>query len=98
MTRKSLGMTLILDSDNTLAGIFTDGDLRRALDRGLDARNAIIDDVMTAGGKVAHPEMLAAEALKIMQDFKINSLPVLNAEQKAVGALNMHDLLRAGVM
>lgn len=98
MTRKSLGMTLILDSDNTLAGIFTDGDLRRALDRGLDARNAIIDDVMTAGGKVAHPEMLAAEALKIMQDFKINSLPVVNAEQKAVGALNMHDLLRAGVM
>ncbi len=98
MTRKSLGMTLILDSDNTLAGIFTDGDLRRALDRGLDTRNAIIDDVMTAGGKTARPEMLAAEALKIMQDFKINSLPVVNGQQQAVGALNMHDLLRAGVM
>ncbi len=98
MTRKSLGMTLILDSDNTLAGIFTDGDLRRALDRGLDTRNAIIDEVMTIGGKSARPEMLAAEALKIMQDFKINSLPVVDAQQQAIGALNMHDLLRAGVM
>lgn len=98
MTRKSLGMTLILDSDNTLAGIFTDGDLRRALDRGLDTRNAIIDEVMTVGGKSARPEMLAAEALKIMQDFKINSLPVVDAQQQAIGALNMHDLLRAGVM
>lgn len=98
MTRKSLGMTLILDSDNTLAGIFTDGDLRRALDRGLDTRNAIIDEVMTIGGKSARPEMLAAEALKIMQDFKINSLPVVDEQQQAIGALNMHDLLRAGVM
>lgn len=98
MTRKSLGMTLILDSDNTLAGIFTDGDLRRALDRGLDTRNAIIDEVMTVGGKAARPEMLAAEALKIMQDFKINSLPVVDEQQQAIGALNMHDLLRAGVM
>ncbi|TDQ36291.1 arabinose-5-phosphate isomerase [Thiopseudomonas denitrificans] len=98
MTRKSLGMTLILDSDNALAGIFTDGDLRRALDRGLDTRNAIIDEVMTVGGKTARPEMLAAEALKIMQDFKINSLPVVNDRQQAIGALNMHDLLRAGVM
>lgn len=98
MTRKSLGMTLILETDGTLAGIFTDGDLRRALDRGLDTRNAIIDDVMTEGGKTARPEMLAAEALKIMQDFKINSLPVVDADRKAVGALNMHDLLRAGVM
>lgn len=98
MTRKSLGMTLILDQDNRLAGIFTDGDLRRALDRGLDTRHAIIDDVMTVGGKSVHPEMLAAEALKIMQDFKINSLPVVDAQQQAIGALNMHDLLRAGVM
>lgn len=98
MTRKSLGMTLILDDGGTLAGIFTDGDLRRALDRGLDARSAIIDEVMTAGGKVARPDMLAAEALKIMQDFKISSLPVVNAQRQAIGALNMHDLLRAGVM
>lgn len=98
MTRKSLGMTLILDTDSTLAGIFTDGDLRRALDRGLDTRSATIDEVMTVGGKTARPDMLAAEALKIMQDFKINSLPVVDADNQAIGALNMHDLLRAGVM
>lgn len=98
MTRKSLGMTLILETDGTLAGIFTDGDLRRALDRGLDTRSATIDEVMTVGGKTARPEMLAAEALKIMQDHKINSLPVINADNQAIGALNMHDLLRAGVM
>lgn len=98
MTRKSLGMTLILDTDGTLAGIFTDGDLRRALDRGLDTRSATIDEVMTVGGKTARPDMLAAEALKIMQDFKINSLPVVDADNQAIGALNMHDLLRAGVM
>lgn len=98
MTRKSLGMTLILDADGTLAGIFTDGDLRRALDRGLDTRSATIDEVMTVGGKTARPDMLAAEALKIMQDHKINSLPVVGADNQAIGALNMHDLLRAGVM
>src|SRR5574344_1060427 len=68
MTQKNLGMTLILAADQTLAGIFTDGDLRRALDKGIDVREACIDDLMTPGGKTARPEMLAAEALKIMQD------------------------------
>src|SRR5574344_1969359 len=65
MTQKNLGMTLILAADQTLAGIFTDGDLRRALDKGIDVREACIDDLMTPGGKTARPEMLAAEALKI---------------------------------
>lgn len=98
MTQKGLGMTLILADDQTLAGIFTDGDLRRALDKGIDVRNANIDELMTHGGKTARPEMLAAEALKIMEDYKINSLPVVNQDNQAIGALNMHDLLRAGVM
>jgi len=98
MTKKGLGMTLILDKDGGLAGIFTDGDLRRALDQDIDVRNATIDQLMTRGGKTATQDMLAAEALKIMQDYKINSLPVIDQQQKAVGALNMHDLLRAGVM
>lgn len=98
MTKKGLGMTLILQDDGTLAGIFTDGDLRRALDKGIDVRHASIDELMTRGGKTASADMLAAQALKIMQDHKINSLPVVDAEQKAIGALNMHDLLRAGVM
>ncbi|MBP7959036.1 MAG: KpsF/GutQ family sugar-phosphate isomerase [Thiopseudomonas sp.] len=98
MTQKNLGMTLILAADQTLAGIFTDGDLRRALDKGIDVREACIDDLMTPGGKTARPEMLAAEALKIMEDHKISSLPVINEHNQAIGALNMHDLLRAGVM
>jgi arabinose-5-phosphate isomerase len=91
-------MTLILAPDQTLAGIFTDGDLRRALDKGIDVREASIDELMTHGGKTARPEMLAAEALKIMEDHKISSLPVINEHNQAIGALNMHDLLRAGVM
>lgn len=98
MTRKGLGMTVIVESDGRLAGIFTDGDLRRTLDRGIDVRNASIDSVMTAHGKTAKPEMLAAEALKIMEDHKINSLVVVDSNDRPVGALNMHDLLRAGVM
>ncbi len=98
MTRKGLGMTVVLETDGRLAGIFTDGDLRRTLDRGIDVRNASIDSVMTVHGKTARAEMLAAEALKIMEDHKINSLVVVDANDYPVGALNMHDLLRAGVM
>lgn len=98
MTRKGLGMTVVLEADGRLAGVFTDGDLRRTLDRGIDVRNASIDSVMTSHGKTARAEMLAAEALKIMEDNKINSLVVVDADDRPVGALNMHDLLRAGVM
>ena len=98
MTRKGLGMTVIVEADGKLAGIFTDGDLRRTLDKGIDVRDASIDQVMTLHGKTARAEMLAAEALKIMEDHKINALVVVDDEDKPVGALNMHDLLRAGVM
>ena len=98
MTRKGLGMTVVLEADGRLAGVFTDGDLRRTLDRGIDVRNISIDSVMTTHGKTARAEMLAADALKIMEDNKINSLVVIDAEDRPIGALNMHDLLRAGVM
>lgn len=98
MSRKGLGMTVIQTASGTLAGIFTDGDLRRALDKGIDIRQASIDDVMTIGGKSATADMLAAEALKIMEDFKINALVVTDEQNHPVGALNMHDLLRAGVL
>jgi arabinose-5-phosphate isomerase len=98
MTRKGLGMTVVLESDGRLAGIFTDGDLRRALDREIDLRTALIDDVMTPRGKTARPEMLAAEALKIMEDHKIGALTVIDEDSRPIGALNMHDLLRAGVI
>lgn len=98
MTKKGLGMTLIVDQHDQLAGIFTDGDLRRALDRGVDVRQATINELMTKGGKFVQPDMLAAQALKIMEDFKISQLPVLDMNQKTVGAITMHDLLRAGVI
>ncbi|MNC88393.1 Arabinose 5-phosphate isomerase KdsD [compost metagenome] len=91
-------MTVIVEADGKLAGIFTDGDLRRTLDKGIDVRDASIDEVMTAHGKTARAEMLAAEALKIMEDHKINALVVVDGEDRPVGALNMHDLLRAGVL
>lgn len=98
MTQKGLGMTVVTEDDGRLAGIFTDGDLRRTLDRNIDVRETLIDQVMTANGKTARADMLAAEALKIMEDHKISSLVVIDEHQQPIGALNMHDLLRAGVM
>jgi arabinose-5-phosphate isomerase len=98
MTRKGLGMTAIVDADRHIVGIFTDGDLRRALDHGIDVHTTGIAEVMTRGGKTVHAEQLAAEALQVMQNHKINALLVVDAQQRVVGALNMHDLLRAGVV
>ena len=98
MTRKGLGMTVVVEADGRLAGIFTDGDLRRSLDRTIDVHTARIEDVMTTHGKTARPEMLAAEALKIMEDNTINSLIVVDDQDCPVGAFNLGDLLRAGVM
>lgn len=98
MTRKGLGMTAILEADGRLAGIFTDGDLRRTLDRDIDLRLATIDDVMTVHGKTVRGDILAAEALKIMEDNKIGALIVVDEYDRPVGAFNLGDLLRAGVM
>ena len=96
-TSKGLGMTTVSNADGTLAGIFTDGDLRRAIDHGVDIRNVNISDVMTKGCKTIAPGTLAAEALKVMEDSKINALVVQEAD-RTVGVINMHDLLRAGVI
>jgi len=98
MTRKGLGMTAVVDDQGKLAGVFTDGDLRRTIDHKIDLHDATVKDVMTAGCKTVHPGMLAAEALQIMDSTKINALPVVNDDNELVGALNMHDLLRAGVV
>ncbi len=98
MTRKGLGMTAVVDADDRLLGMFTDGDLRRALDHAVDVHTTPITQVMTRGGKTARAEMLAAEALQLMQKHKINALPVVDEKGTLVGALNMHDLLRAGVI
>ncbi|MDE3738446.1 MULTISPECIES: KpsF/GutQ family sugar-phosphate isomerase [Pseudomonas] len=98
MTRKGLGMTAVNEDDGRLAGIFTDGDLRRTLDKGIDVRQASIDDVMTVHGKTVRPDMLAAEALKIMDDHKINVLVVVDEDDHPIGALHIHDMTRAGVI
>jgi arabinose-5-phosphate isomerase len=98
MTRKGLGMTAVVDDQDKLIGIFTDGDLRRTIDHKIDLHDALVKDVMTAGCKTVHPGMLAAEALQIMDTTKINALPVVNDDNELVGALNMHDMLRAGVV
>ncbi|MEE2602161.1 MAG: KpsF/GutQ family sugar-phosphate isomerase [Pseudomonadota bacterium] len=98
MTRKGLGMTAITREDGTLAGIFTDGDLRRMLDRNIDIRKATIDEVMVAQPITIEPGHLAAEALQIMESRKINGLMVCDQDRKPLGAFNMQDLLRAGVV
>lgn len=97
ITRKNLGMTVICADDMTIEGIFTDGDLRRVFDMGIDLNQAKIADLMTAGGVRVAPTMLAVEALNIMQSRHITS--VLVAEQnRLVGVVHMHDMLRAGVI
>lgn len=98
MTQKGLGMTAVVDKDGKLAGLFTDGDLRRVLDAGKDVRTAVISEVMTRGGITVNPQMLAAEALHLMEERKINGLFVVDGNHKPVGALNTQDLMRAGVL
>ena len=98
MTGKGLGMTGIVGSDGKLAGLYTDGDLRRTLNKGADVYNAKIADVMTRNPKTCHADQLAAEIVQFMEQHKINALMVIDNERHIVGALNMHDLLRAGVV
>lgn len=98
MTRKGLGMTAIVNEHNGVVGIFTDGDLRRALDQGIDVHGTSIAQVMTVNCKTLDAELLAAEALQMMQRYRINALLVVDKQQHLIGALNMHDLLRAGVL
>lgn len=98
MTRKGLGMTAIVDADDKVLGIFTDGDLRRTLDRKLDVHTTAVADAMTPGGRTIRADELAAEALKLMDNHKINALLVVDENKRLTGALNMHDLLRAGIV
>ncbi len=98
MTRKGLGMTGVVDEQGRIVGIYTDGDLRRTLDQGLDVHGVGIAEVMTPGCVTLPRESLAAEALQMMESRKINALLVADAEGHLIGALNMHDLLRAGVV
>ncbi|MGA9854450.1 MAG: KpsF/GutQ family sugar-phosphate isomerase [Gammaproteobacteria bacterium] len=98
MTRKGLGMTAIVDQKNHVAGIFTDGDLRRTLEKEIDVHRTQIDAVMTRRCTMVAPEILAGEALHLMESRKFNALLVVDTSGVLVGALNMHDLLRAGVV
>ncbi|WP_166839300.1 KpsF/GutQ family sugar-phosphate isomerase [Rheinheimera pleomorphica] len=98
ISKKGLGMTAIVNEQGLMAGIFTDGDLRRVLDLRCDIHSDRIADVMTKHCVTADAQMLAAEALQIMQQKKINGLIIVDASGKPVGAMNMHDLLRAGVL
>ncbi|MEX2480614.1 MAG: KpsF/GutQ family sugar-phosphate isomerase [Gammaproteobacteria bacterium] len=98
MTRSGLGMTAVVDADGRVAGVFTDGDLRRMFERDHDLRTARMAEVMTRECKTVHGDLLAAEALRIMQDHKINALLVVDDGQCLVGVLSMHDLLRARVL
>lgn len=98
MSRKGLGLTTVTDAEGRLLGVFTDGDLRRVLDRTLDLNGVVMRDVMTANPRTAQPRMLAAEAVHLMETYRITALPVVDAGHAVIGALNVHDLLRAGVM
>jgi arabinose-5-phosphate isomerase len=98
MSRKRLGMTAIVDAQGRLAGLFTDGDLRRALDTDLDVRTAGIAQVMTRNPRTIGADQLAVEAARLLETHQINGLIVVDAGNRPVGALNIHDLLRAKVV
>ena len=98
MTRGRMGMTAIKDARGRVIGIFTDGDLRRSLGKVRDFNAARIADVMTPGPQLIRPDMLAVEALRIMEKHKVNQILVVDEREELVGALNMHDLFRAKVV
>jgi len=98
MSLKGLGMTAVVDNNEQLQGLFTDGDLRRILDERIDIHQDTIESVMTKSPTVAHQDMLAAEGLKIMEDKKINGLIIVSDNNTPIGAMNMHDLLKSGVI
>ncbi len=98
MTEKGFGMTTVVDGQNALLGIFTDGDLRRSVDQGVDIGKAVMRNLMNRHPKTVHDSTLAAEALKIMEDRKITALIVGDEQNRPIGVVHMHDILRAGVI
>jgi len=98
MTRSRLGMTAVLSPEGNLVGIYTDGDLRRTIEAQIDLHNSPMSNVMTKDCKTIPVGMLAFEALKVMEDNKINGLIIVDDNEKPVGAINMYDLLKAGVV
>ncbi len=98
ISSKGLGMTGIVDNENKMLGIFTDGDLRRAFDKNIDIHHTMVSDIMTQGGVSIGPTELAVNAINLMQSKRINALFVLNEQQQPIGALSMYMLLKAGVV
>jgi arabinose-5-phosphate isomerase len=98
ITRGRLGLTAVLDQERRLRGVFTDGDVRRAIQNGVDFAAARIDELMTREPKTIRPEALAAEAVQLMERHKISQLLVVDERGALVGALNTHDLFRAKVI
>ena len=98
MSKKGLGMTAIVDQQDKVLGIYTDGDLRRSLDKNIDVHNALISDVMTKNCRTTSAEELAASIVKIMDDHGINGFLVTDENNQLIGAFNMHDILRAGIV
>jgi len=98
MSRKGLGLTAIVDADDKVLGVFTDGDLRRVLDQGIDVREVRVDAVMTRGGKTVRAAQLAAEAVALMEKHKITALLIEDDAGHLEGVVHMHDLLRSGVV
>ena len=98
MSGKRLGMTAVVNGDETLAGVYTDGDLRRTLEKGIDVRTGTVAEVMNRSPHTIKPDRLAAEAVQYMENYRINGLLVVDDGGRLVGAFNMHDLFRAGVV
>jgi len=98
MSRKGMGMTAVVDADTRVIGIFTDGDLRRALERPLDVQNTPVETVMSAKPRTIEADRLAVEAVKLMEDYRISQILVVDQGSHLIGALNMHDLFRAKVL
>jgi len=98
MTRKNLGTTLIIDDKNTLLGIFTDGDLRRAFEDGSNMSTTTISEKASMNCYTAHVDDLAVSAFNMMQENEITVLPIVDSSNRAVGILHMHDLLKSGII
>lgn len=98
ISRGGIGMTTVVSAENKVLGIFTDGDIRRAFEKNIDLRTLCVADVMTKNPRTIGPEKLAVEAVEMMEQFRVNALPVTDTNGMLIGALNMHDLFRAKVI
>ncbi|HEB28849.1 MAG TPA: KpsF/GutQ family sugar-phosphate isomerase [Porticoccus sp.] len=98
MTTKGFGMTTVINDAGELQGVFTDGDLRRAVDNNIDINNTPMSELIKSSCMAVHRDLLAAEALKIIEDHKISALVVEDSNHHPIGVLHMHDILRSGVM